>query len=442
LISLSFDPVLRDIFLPLITGATLCLPDDQIEPASERILSWLDRQNITVLNVVPTLAQTWLGYPLDGVSLRSLRWAFFAGEALPEPLVRRWREAFPEVGRIVNLYGPTETTLAKCFQVVPDEPIPGVQSVGMPLPQTQALVCNQSGQLCGIGERGEIVLRTPFRTFGYINAPEDQQRRFVKNPFRDDAYDLVYYTGDRGRYCVDGSLEIIGRLDDQVKIRGVRVEPEEILAQLNRHPGVESCVVLADKDVRDENCLVAYVVASNRGTTGALLQAYLSDQLPAALIPASFVFLDSLPLSPNGKVDRRALPKPAGAGAEWGQIHVAPRTHFEEMLANIWAEILKLDQVGIHDNFFHLGGHSLLATQFVSRVRNSFKCDLPLRTLFEAPTIQGLAQRLQEEVEMAAIIEQHRQMQATDTETEQLLSEVESMTEEQAQNQLAPSEPK
>jgi acyl carrier protein len=392
--------------------------------------------------VVPTLAQTWLGYPLDGVSLRSIRWAFFAGEALHEPLVRRWRDAFPEGGRIVNLYGPTETTLTKCFQVIPDEPIPGVQAVGMPLPQTQALVCNQSGQLCGIGEPGEIVLRTPFRTFGYINAPEEQQRRFVKNPFRDDAYDLVYYTGDRGRYRVDGSLEIIGRLDDQVKIRGVRVEPEEILAQLNRHPGVESCVVLADKDVRDENCLVAYVVASNRDTTGALLRSYLSDQLPAALIPASFVFLDSLPFSPNGKVDRKALPAPDHSRPEREDGFAAPRTPVEEILANIWAGVLKLEKVGIHDNFFHLGGHSLLATQVVSRIRDSFKIELPLKTLFEAPTIQGVAQRLQEEADTAAIIEQHKHKYTADADIRQLLREIEPMTEEQAQNQLAPSEPR
>ena len=243
LANLSFDAVLRDIFLPLVSGATLCLPDEDVDPASDGILSWLDRQRITLFHAVPTLAQTWLGVPPDGVTLRRLRWAFFAGEPLTEALVRRWRDAFPEAGKIVNLYGPTETTLVKCFHVIPGEPSPGVQPIGRPLPQSQALVLTESGQLCGVGEPGEIVLRTPFRTLGYINAPEEQRRRFVKNPFRDNPQDLVYYTGDRGRYRPDGTLEILGRLDDQVKVRGVRVEPGEITAILGQHPHVKACFV-------------------------------------------------------------------------------------------------------------------------------------------------------------------------------------------------------
>jgi non-ribosomal peptide synthetase component F len=160
-----------------------------------------------------------------------MRCVFFAGEPLTGHLVCQWRTAFPQSGaEIVNLYGPTETTLAKCCYRVPAHVLPGVQPVGCPLPQTQALVLRENGQLCGIGEAGEIVLRTPFRTLGYVNASEEDRKRFVKNPFRDDERDLLYYTGDRGRYRPDGVLEILGLLDDQVKIRGVRVELGEVTA--------------------------------------------------------------------------------------------------------------------------------------------------------------------------------------------------------------------
>jgi amino acid adenylation domain-containing protein len=219
LTGISFDVVLRDVFLPLTSGATLCLPEegDSLEPT--RILSWLEQEQITVLHIVPTLAQSWLTNVPMGVSLHTLRWVFFAGELLRGTLVSRWREIFPEAGEIANFYGPTETTLAKCFYHVPSDIAPEVQPVGLPLPETQALVLAQNNQLCGINEPGEIVLRTPFRSLGYINAPEENLSRFVKNPFRDDERDLLYHTGDRGRYRPDGSLEILGRLDDQVKIR-------------------------------------------------------------------------------------------------------------------------------------------------------------------------------------------------------------------------------
>ena len=286
LTNLSFDPVLRDIFLPLVSGATLCLPDESVDPASDRVLTWLDRERITLVHVVPTLAQAWLDHSLNRMTLHRLRWVFFAGEGLGEGLVRRWREAFPQSGHIVNLYGPTETTLVKCFHVVPDKPAPGLQLVGRPLPQTQALVWNENGQACGVGEPGEIIIRTPFRTLGYINALEEQRKRFVKNPFRDDPLDLVYYTGDEGCFRPDGTLEVLGRLDDQVKIRGVRIEPGEIMAVLGRHPCVKSCLVEGRKDQHGDKTLVAYVVSvpPNVSSVSELMQ-YLSVYLPNYMVP-------------------------------------------------------------------------------------------------------------------------------------------------------------
>jgi amino acid adenylation domain-containing protein len=283
LTNLSFDVVLRDIFLPLVSGATLCLPDALADPASDQTLGWLDHQGVTSFHIVPALAQAWIGSVLDGVMLRKMRWIFFAGEPLIEAFVRRWREALPEAGEIVNLYGPTETTLAKCFHVVPDDLAPGIQPVGRPLPQSQALVMNESRQLCGVGEAGEIVIRTPFCTLGYINAPEEQSKRFVLNPFRSDPHDLIYHTGDKGRYAADGNLEILGRIDDQVKIRGVRIEPGEITGVLGRHPRVKACFVTARQDSVGSNILVAYVVPASPGAVaGGDLRAHLSASLPSS----------------------------------------------------------------------------------------------------------------------------------------------------------------
>jgi acyl carrier protein len=273
---------------------------------------------------------------------------------------------------------------------------PGVQPVGAPITETQALVLGHDEQLCGVNEPGEIVLRTPFRSLGYINAPEENGKRFVKNPFRDDAHDLIYFTGDAGRYAPDGTLEILGRLDDQVKIRGVRIEPAEVTAILAQHPLVDSCAVVARKDQEAETRLVAYVVPAKQGQpTSAQLRSYLLEQLPAAMLPSAFVLLDSLPLTSNGKLDRKALAALDHDRPDPEESFVAPHTTLEKMLVAIWAEVLKSDRVGIHDNFFDLGGHSLLATQLVSRIRGTLAVELPLRALFEKPTVAGLSDHIE-----------------------------------------------
>jgi amino acid adenylation domain-containing protein len=396
LTGLSFDVVLRDIFLPLTSGASLHLPDNPNDVTSGRILSWLERERITLLHTVPSVAQAWLNDLPPGVTLSALRWAFFAGEPLTDSLVRRWRESFSATGKLVNLYGPTETTLAKCFYVVPDEPSFGVQPVGQSLPETQALVLNRNRAQCGIGEAGEIVIRTQFRTLGYINAAEEQQARFIRNPFNDDANDLLYRTGDRGRFRPDGGLEILGRLDDQVKIRGLRVEPAEVTAILARHPSVQSCIVSPSRDAHGENALVAYVVMTAGDHGISELRTYLGKQLPAAMVPSWFVALNELPLTPNGKVDRRALPEPDRSLPELEQEFVGPRNSTEEIVAGIWSDVLGIDRISVVRDFFELGGHSLLATQIISRVRDAFQTELPLSSIFESPTVAGLSQSLLE----------------------------------------------
>jgi amino acid adenylation domain-containing protein len=391
LTGLSFDVVLRDIFTPLTSGAALHLPEeDDLSP--ERVLSWLGERGITLLHTVPSLASAWLGSASRSGS-DALRWTFFAGEPLLNQVVERWRAAFPRTG-IVNLYGPTETTLAKCFHRVPDPAVEPVQPVGSPLPQTQALIL-AGERRCGIGELGEIVIRTPFRSLGYLNNPEENRLRFRPNPFRSDPGDLLYFTGDRGRYRPDGILEILGRVDEQVKIRGVRVELGEVRAALGRHEGVWESALLVHEVGPGDYRLAAYVVPRS----GAMLdreelRRHLRLELPEPMVPSAFVLLDALPLTPNGKIDRRALAGHAVEIPASGDRR-APRTPVEEIVAGLWSEVLGLERVGADDNFFQLGGHSLTGAQVISRLRQELRVDLPLRVLFEAPTVAGLAAEIE-----------------------------------------------
>ena len=685
LTALSFDVVLRDILTPLTSGATLCLPDRE-DFGPDGVIGWLEREKITMLHAVPSLAQFWLSHASRRDAGRNgPRYVFFAGEPLFDALVRRWREVFP-MTEVVNLYGPTETTLAKCFyRVSPEDMTRGVQPVGWPMPHAQALVLTEGNRLCGVNEPGEVFIRTPFRSLGYINAAEENESRFVPNSFREDPADLLYRTGDRGCYRPDGSLELTGRIDNQVKVHGVRIEPEEIEEVLSAHPGVSKAAVVAREDEPGEKYLAAYVVPDekyapafvnrvryrlpnnlavvqfSKSETDYLyreifqLQAYirhgisiedgdcildvganiglftlfaqqlaqdtkvyafeptpatfellssnvslygsnvklfnfgLSDsdkeqtftffprfsfltgayadpetersvvksyvvnqqkddssdlqriadeaddilderfatetftarlrslsgviaeegieridllkinvekseldvlrglaeedwkkvrrivmevdvaenltaitellaargfdfvveqdvwlvetplcyvyamrpgsgelireqergahlrslpplpepflnraelkrfaatRLPSYMVPGAFQILDELPLSANGKLDRRALPIPDRSGAE-EEVYVAPRTAVEESLADIWAEVLGVDRVGVHDNFFDLGGHSLVVTRMLARVRRDFRVELPVRRVFEQPTIAELAHSIE-----------------------------------------------
>lgn len=388
LTGLSFDVVLRDVFLPLTSGATLVLPDD------DDILGWLEREQITTIHTVPAVAETWLLRKREDVTLRSLRRVFFAGEPLTDVLIGRWREAFPQSGEIINLYGPTETTLAKCFYRVPPSPRAGIQPLGEAIPHAQVLVLTPARALCGVGEPGEIAIRTPFRSLGYLNAPGENAKRFVRSPFTDDEDDMLYLTGDRGAYGADGRLEFRGRIDHQVKIRGVRVEPMEVAATLQAHPDVAACAVIARTDgpASGEQILVAYVVLKkNVEASSGRLQEYLAQRLPAAMVPSAVVFLDALPLTANQKLDREKLPAPAGERAALESRYIAPRDAIELRLVQIWEELLRVRPVGVTDRFFEIGGHSLLALRLLVEVEQRLGRKVPLQALFEEPTIEHMA---------------------------------------------------
>jgi amino acid adenylation domain-containing protein len=397
LVGLSFDVVLRDILLPLVSGATLHLPADPDDLSAEAALKWLSEENISIIHVTPSIVSSWLRRPSSGAALKDLRLVLFAGEPLSSTLVGRWRERFSYTGQVVNLYGPTETTLAKCFYQAPlqTDGLPSILPVGHALPQSQALVLGPNRRLCGISELGEIVIRTPFRSLGYMNGGAEENKRFVKNPFLNEENDLLYFTGDIGRYRADGALEIAGRLDDQIKVRGIRIEPGEIKTMLVRHPQVADCAVIPQKKEDGDYRLCAYVVRQHGSSiSDSELRKYLAERLPAAMVPSTFIALSDLPLTANGKLDRRALPLPENLEELQIDSQVAPRTPEEEKLAMIFQSGLGKSQVGVHDNFFELGGHSLLAMELVGEIREAFHTPMPLKQLFETPTIAGLAEVL------------------------------------------------
>ncbi len=397
LTGLSFDVVLRDMLMPLTAGATLVLP----EVEGSDLLPWLAAERITRLHAVPSLARTWLAAwraasrEDDGeAGLPDLRTVFFAGEPLTDDLVRDWRRTFGAGCEVANLYGPTETTLARCCFRLGEEPLPGVQPVGRPLPETQALVL-AGERPCGLGEPGEIVLRTPFRSLGYLAAEEEDKRRFFPNPFTADPGDLLYRSGDLGAYRPDGTLAILGRVDDQVKIRGVRVELGEIQAVTERHPRVAEAVAVAAADGRGERRLAVYFVAAGEAPTISELRRFLLGQLPEPLVPSAFVGLDALPLNANGKVDHAALPEvDESARPPLESVFVAPRSELERRLSELWQRLLGREHVGVDDNFFELGGHSLLLVEMQAALPEVAGASLPVVDLFRHPTVGALARRL------------------------------------------------
>jgi acyl carrier protein len=290
-----------------------------------------------------------------------------------------------------NLYGPTESTIwSAAAEVVPSED--GAVPIGLPIANTQLYLLDAHLQPVPIGVPGELYIGGVGLARGYLNRPELTAERFVPNPFSTEAGARLYKTGDLARYLPNGNVEFLGRLDRQVKLRGFRIELGEIETVLRQNPAVRDAVVVIREDELGETRLVAYVVPKQEPIpTARELRSFLTSKLPGFMIPSTVVFLGALPLTPNGKVNRRALPAPDQGRTDLENPFVAPRSSVEERLAEIWTEVLKLEQVGVGDNFFDLGGHSLSATRVISRVRKAFQIELPLRALFEHPTVAGLA---------------------------------------------------
>ncbi len=394
---LSFDVMLRDILLPLTAGAVLCIPDESFSLAPDSALPWLEDHRITLLHTVPSLMSLWISSVVNA-NLSHITRLYSAGEPLTYALVAQWRARF-HAGAcdIVNLYGPTETTMAKCWFSVPQAPTPGIQPVGWPIPGSQALVLAKNKRLCGVGEKGEIYIRTPHRTLGYLNPTQADAASFTINPFTNAPQDLIYATGDSGQYREDGALLIGGRTDFQVKIDGVRVEPEGVQAVLQSHPAIAACAVLAVPVSPASATLHAYVVqVPGAVLTGADLRAWLGGFLSAPSVPASFFQIQSLPLSPNGKLNRAKLLELAAVPLAEPAPSTQPQTNeAEAALYSIWQNLLGNNTpIGRRQSFFALGGSSLQCLRMLSTVKDVFGTSPPLRTFLRNPTIEGLLDTL------------------------------------------------
>ncbi|NBC46059.1 amino acid adenylation domain-containing protein, partial [Corallococcus exiguus] len=380
--SLSFDLSVEEIFTTLCNGATLVLaPLEKLMPGAP-LPMLLREQELSVVSLTPAaLAAT------SSEGLPKVRTVISGGEALPADVVARWAPG----RRLLNTYGPTEATVIATFgEVVADGEVP---SIGKPLANVRVYVLDPHGQPVPVGVRGELHIGGVGVARGYAGRPGLTAERFVPDAFSGEEGARLYRTGDVVRWRADGQLDFVGRIDAQVKVRGFRIELGEVENALRATPAVKDAVVLAREDAPGDKRLVAYVVGESLDVTA--LRAHLKQHLPEYMVPAAFVPLDVLPLTSNGKVDRKALPAPDVSALRASHAYEAPATPLEEKLAALWSEVLRVPTVGRTDNFFELGGHSLLATQLVARVRAAFDVELPLRALFEAPTIATLAEKLQ-----------------------------------------------
>ena len=388
--ALSTDLGNTSVFPSLLGGGTLHLvpPAESLDGAL--FAAYLEAHPIDVLKITPSHLRALLG----GASAESVlprSWLVLGGEALPWQLTDRLQRAGAAC-RILNHYGPTETTVGTCtFEVAAGERWGETVPIGAPLHGTRAYVLDRSLRPLPIGVPGELCIGGVGVARGYVGQPEQTAASFVPDPDGGDVGARMYRTGDCARALRDGSIEFLGRLDDQVKIRGYRVEPAEIEGALALHPAIRECAVVAREGTDGERELVGYFVGGEPSTDE--LQAFLRESLPAYMVPPRFAKLDAFPFTPSGKIDRRALPDPGES--ERTVEFVAPRTPLEEGLAQIWQELLGVERVGVNDDFFALGGHSLLATQAVIRIRSAL-AEIPLHSLFNAPTVAGLANAIEQ----------------------------------------------
>lgn len=387
--SFSFDASVLEIMMALCAGSALYLPDAGQRLPGLPLLHYIDENDITHMILSPSVLAA-----LPQAELPRLTSLIAGGEPCPPGLAAFWSQG----RRFYNAYGPTEATVCSVIaeyagaDIDCAAPLP----IGRPITNTKLYVLDSRNQPTPIGVPGELHIGGAGLARGYLNRPELTAEKFIPDPFSSVPGARIYKTGDLVRYRPDGNLEYLGRCDHQVKIRGFRIEPGEVEAALGQHPDLLETVVVVREDMPGSKRLVAYTVpkTGSQATPGEL-RRFLSAKLPEHMIPSAFVVLASLPLTTNGKVDRRALPAPDHVRPELEEVFTVPRTPIEQAVAGIWEVLLGLEQVGVKDNFFHLGGDSLLATQVISQVCSLFKVDVALLCLFESPTIAALAENIE-----------------------------------------------
>jgi amino acid adenylation domain-containing protein len=385
--SIGFDASVSEIFMAFGTGAALCLPSRGALPAGQALVDVIARAGITHVTL-PSGVLAGLSEPgtLDSVGAMVV-----AGDVLPTSLAMQWRAPWR---RVLNAYGPTEGTVcATVYECRGDEAGERSIPIGRPIANTRVYVLDAAGAPVPVGVAGELYIGGTGVTRGYHERPALTAARFVPDPFGPTPGARLYRTGDRVRWRADGTVDFLGRSDTQVKVRGYRIELGEIEAVLGTHPGVGTAVVVAREDAPGDKRLVAYYVpASEAGTDAEALRTYLTERLPSYMVPAAYVGLPALPLTANGKADRKALPAPA-SGAYATRAYEAPAGAVEETVAELWAEVLHVERVGRADDFFALGGHSLLVVTLIERMRQR-GLHADVKALFTTPTLGAFAAAL------------------------------------------------
>lgn len=428
--SLGFDLTITSLFSPLLVGSQVeLLPEHQgIETLAQTIKA---RTNLSLVKITPAHLEL-LSQQLSPQEAAGKTNAFIiGGENLTVQHINFWQKFAPDTV-LINEYGPTETVVGCCIYQVPQtHNYFGSIPIGYPIANTQLYVLDQYLQPVPKGVVGELYIGGAGLARGYLNQPELTAQKFIPDPFSDEPEARLYKTGDQVRFRVDGTLEFLGRLDDQVKLRGFRIELGEIKSLLCLHPTVKDAVVMVREDVAGDQRLVVYLVVQPDSSLSVDdLRSFLQEKLPDYMIPSAFVPLQTFPLTANGKVDRKALPAPDKINTDIEKSFVAPRNSLEEQIADIWSQVLRLEKVGIHNNFFTLGGHSLLVTQLISRMRDALGVELLIQDVFANPTV----------AELSVIVTQKLTEQVDDESLARSLAELEDLSDEDIQLILSDSQ--
>lgn len=388
--SLSFDASVQQL-VQLLSGRTLYLIPQDVRQDPSLLVSFINEYRIEAIDCTPSQLKLWIAADLQ-LDRCSLRFALVGGEAIDAQLWSTLSQCSETA--FYNVYGPTECTVDSTVARLNDDGT--APHIGRPMPNRRVYILDRGGQPAAIGVAGEIYIGGVGVARGYLNRPELTTERFRPDPFSGDLHARMYKTGDLGRWRADGTIEYLGRNDDQVKVRGFRIELGEIEVQLARCAGVKESVVLVREDEPGEKRLVAYVVPGSKSDVLSVeeLREYLRGVLPDYMVPSAIVILERVPLTPSGKVNRRALPAP-GVDAYVTRGYEAPQGEIEQTLARIWQSLLRVERVGRHDNFFELGGHSIIATRVVSQIREQLQVELPMRVLFDEPVVARMAVRIE-----------------------------------------------
>lgn len=393
----SFDPFLRDTFVALCSGGVVCIPPyKDIVMNPQALVQWMEIAKIQLIHCVPSLFKLINTAHLTPTNLKDLKYILLAGEKAVPSVLAAWYEIFDERIQLVNLLGPCETTLAKIHYLARKHDVNRVRiPVGKPIAGSAVILLNEDNNVCGPLEKGEICIRTPYRSCGYFEDQQLNDAKFIQNPFSDTHGDIVYRTGDMGMFLADGKLDMVGRADRQVKIRGRRIELEEIENLLLRHPSVKEAAVVKRETANNDELLCAYFVIKpaenpqsddDKKSLKKTLTRYLSRRLPDYMVPTNIIEIEKLPRNTNGKVDHRQLPDPLARDEEE---FVAPRDDIENRLFQVWKDLLKFQAIGVTDSFFEFGGNSLNAMSLTHKIHKEFDVNLILEDVFKNPTIES-----------------------------------------------------